>query len=162
MRDELNRKTLWDRLRRKLARRQDNAADAEDALHSAYLRLVRYSAENKVENVEAFLVRAASNIAIDEKRRRAFQADRPIEEIFANSSDGSPLQDEVIEARVRLNHVEEGLEQLSPRTREIFLMHRLDGYKYREIADRLEISQSAVEKHIAKAALFLAQWTRDR
>ncbi len=38
-------------------------------------------------------------------------------------------------------------------------MHRLDDMKYREIAERLGISQSAVEKHIAKAALFLTEWT---
>jgi RNA polymerase sigma-70 factor (ECF subfamily) len=35
-------------------------------------------------------------------------------------------------------------------------MHRLDGRKYREIAVMLGISQSAVEKHIAKASLLLA------
>ena len=61
-------------------------------------------------------------------------------------------------ARVRLERVREGLSRLTPRTREIFLMHRLDEMKYREIAERLGISQSAVEKHIAKAALFLAEW----
>jgi len=39
-------------------------------------------------------------------------------------------------------------------------MHRLDNLKYHEIASRLGISQSAVEKHIAKAVLFLTEWTR--
>jgi RNA polymerase sigma-70 factor (ECF subfamily) len=37
-------------------------------------------------------------------------------------------------------------------------MHRLDGLKYRVIAERMGLSQSAVEKHIAKAALFLTEW----
>lgn len=38
-------------------------------------------------------------------------------------------------------------------------MHRIEEMKYREIAQALGISQSAVEKHIARAALFLAEWT---
>jgi RNA polymerase sigma-70 factor (ECF subfamily) len=37
-------------------------------------------------------------------------------------------------------------------------MHRLDNLKYREIAEKLDISQSAVEKHIARAALALTEW----
>jgi RNA polymerase sigma-70 factor (ECF subfamily) len=73
--------------------------------------------------------------------------------------DHAPLQDEVLAARRRLARVQEGLKRLTPRTREVFLMHRLDGLKYREVAERLGISQSAVEKHIAKAALFLTEWT---
>ena len=71
----------------------------------------------------------------------------------------SPLQDEVLAARARLERVSQGLNRLTPRTREIFLMHRLENLKYREIAQRLGISQSAVEKHIARAALFLTEWT---
>jgi DNA-binding NarL/FixJ family response regulator len=47
----------------------------------------------------------------------------------------------------------------SPRTREVFLMHRIEGLRCREIASRLGISQRSVEKHIARAALFLAEWT---
>jgi DNA-directed RNA polymerase specialized sigma24 family protein len=38
-------------------------------------------------------------------------------------------------------------------------MHRLNNLKYHEIASQLGISQSAVEKHIAKAVLFLTEWT---
>lgn len=37
-------------------------------------------------------------------------------------------------------------------------MHRLDGLKYREIAEALFISQSAVEKHIASAVISLSAW----
>jgi RNA polymerase sigma-70 factor (ECF subfamily) len=40
-------------------------------------------------------------------------------------------------------------------------MHRVEGLKYREIAAHFEISQSAVEKHVAKAMLFLTEWTQD-
>jgi RNA polymerase sigma factor (sigma-70 family) len=72
--------------------------------------------------------------------------------------DEGPALDEVIDGHARLDRVRSGLAQLSPRTREIFLMHRLDNMKYREIAVRLGLSQSAVEKHIAKAALFLGEW----
>jgi RNA polymerase sigma-70 factor (ECF subfamily) len=38
-------------------------------------------------------------------------------------------------------------------------MHRLDGLKYREIADRLASARARWRKHIAKAALFLTEWT---
>lgn len=37
-------------------------------------------------------------------------------------------------------------------------MHRLDQLTYTEIAGRVGISVSAVEKHIAKAASFLTKW----
>lgn len=166
MRKEFQSNGLWSRVLRKLSKRQA-PADAEDALQSAYLRLLSRSDEGgtekaKIENPEAYLARVASNITIDTHRRKAFESDRPFEQVFANIADTAPLQDEVIEARIRLRYVEQGLAQLSPRTREVFLMHRIDGYKYREIADRLNISQSAVEKHIAKAVLFLAQWMRAR
>ncbi len=127
-------------------------------LHSAFVRLERYRDRQNVENPAAFLVRTAANIRVDNYRHdqlsRNFAA-----EATQECEDHAPLQDEVLAARARLARVKVGLDQLSPRTREIFLMHRLQDLKYREIADRLEISQSAVEKHIAKAILFLTQWT---
>jgi RNA polymerase sigma-70 factor (ECF subfamily) len=68
------------------------------------------------------------------------------------------LQDEVFAARARLRRVQEGLDQLPDRTRQIFILYRLEDMKCREIADRIGISESAVEKHIAKAMYFLNKW----
>jgi len=148
---------LWSRLIREVRIRTRGRSDPEELLHAAYLRLVRYRTQHTVENVGAFLVRTAVNIGVDNYRHDRFIADIAPEN--TGIRENSPLQDEVLAARARLERVREGLSRLSPRTREVFLMHRLEDMKYREIAERLGISQSAVEKHIAKAALFLTTWT---
>jgi RNA polymerase sigma factor (sigma-70 family) len=148
----------WRALLRRVSRRAHGRADAEDLLHSAWLRLERYRAEHAVENPQAFLVRTAVNIGIDDTRHERILPQERDDRAAEIASD-APLQDEVIVARARLERVKEGLTKLTPRTREVFLMHRIEEMKYREIAAALGISQSAVEKHIARAALFLAEWT---
>lgn len=48
------------------------------------------------------------------------------------------------------------LDALPERTRSIFLLHRIDGYSYPEIADQLGVSRKAVEKHMTRAIKHLA------
>lgn len=153
-------RAYWARLLKLVARHTRGNSDAEDLLHSAYLRLEQYRSDHVVENPSAFLVRTAANIAIDIHRHEKFWEPGD-DRRDGQHPDDAPLQDEVIASRARLSRVKEGLAKLPPRTREIFLMHRLHGLKYREIAVRVGISQSAVEKHIAKATLFLTEWTQD-
>ncbi|GAA0574755.1 RNA polymerase sigma factor [Rhizomicrobium electricum] len=160
MAEEPSDRAYWNKLLKLVMRHTRGRGDAEDLLHSAYIRLEQYRAGHAVDNPSAFLLRTASNIAIDIHRHERLWAPDDLNQDVQRPDD-APLQDEVIAARARLARVKEGLARLTPRTREIFLMHRLQGMKYREIAIHLGISQSAVEKHIAKAALFLTEWTRD-
>jgi RNA polymerase sigma-70 factor (ECF subfamily) len=160
MAEEPSDRAYWSKLLKLVMRHTRGRGDAEDLLHSAYIRLEQYRAGHAVDNPSAFLLRTASNIAIDIHRHERLWAPDDVNQDVQRPDD-APLQDEVIAARARLARVKEGLARLTPRTREIFLMHRLQGMKYREIAIHLGISQSAVEKHIAKAALFLTEWTRD-
>lgn len=153
-------RAYWAKLLKLVSRYTRGRSDAEDLLHSAYIRLEQYRVDHLVENPSAFLVRTAANLAIDMHRHERFWEPGD-EKRDGERPDDAPLQDEVIAARARLKRVEEGLAALPPRTREIFLMHRLRGLKYREIAAHYGISQSAVEKHIAKAALFLAEWAQE-
>ncbi len=136
------------------------AQDAEDLLHAAFVKLEEYRERATVTNPAAYLVRTAVNLARDEYRapaaREARQRTDPLLLV-----DDTPLQDEVFAARARLVRVQRALGELSPRTRQVFLMHRLDRMKYREIAVHLGITVSAVEKHVAKAALFLAEQMKD-
>ncbi|RSV40689.1 RNA polymerase sigma factor [Sphingomonas sp. ABOLE] len=150
--------TGWARLRGQVAR-MTRREDAEDLLHEAWVGI----AERQVDaaNSAALLARSAANLGIDAYRReRRFAATTGADTMRVAETivDLHPLQDEMLIARHRLERLRLGVAQLSPRTREIFLMHRLDGRKYREIAQDLGISQSAVEKHIAKAMGHLTDW----
>ena len=152
-------KEFWTEVLRRVVNRTRGYSDAEDLLHSAFLRLERYRGKHTVENPAAFLVQTAVNLKIDSHRHEKLSEESYFKYAFG-SENSAPLQDEVVVARARLARVKLGLDKLSPRTREVFLMHRLENLKYHEIAARLGISQSAVEKHVAKAVLFLTEWTQ--
>lgn len=147
---------MWDRLVRQIGIRIGGRFDAEDLLHAAYLRLEDYRKNHSVENVGAFLVKTAINIGFDTYRRERLSAKIRTDAILI--SENGPLQDEVLVFRNRLIRAKEGLALLHPRTRQILLMYRLQKMKYREIALQIGISQSAVEKHVAKGTLFLTKW----
>jgi RNA polymerase sigma-70 factor (ECF subfamily) len=153
-------RAFWTDVIRRVSRRTGGYADSEDLVQSAFVRMQNYSATRQVDNPAAFLVRTAVNIRLDAYRREKLLGSRQFTENFEEYENHDPLQDEVLVARARLERVKSGIEQLPSRTREIFLMHRLDNVKYSEIANRIGISESAVEKHIARATAFLLKWAR--
>ena len=74
---------------------------------------------------------------------------QPVEDL--NLVDLSPTPDQVFEAEQRLLRMKAILERLGDRTQEIFFMNRLQGYNHAEIAGRLNVCKSTVEKHLARA-----------
>jgi RNA polymerase sigma factor (sigma-70 family) len=148
------------KLVRWIARRRYSAAgDAEDLLHDAYVRYEQYRRLVPVGNPAAFLLQAAANVAIDQHRSRRHVSPDSYDVACLSATDPTPPAYDVLAVQERLERVSEGLKVLNSRTRDIFLMHRLEGRRHREIAAALGISCSAVEKHIAKAASFLVDWT---
>jgi RNA polymerase sigma-70 factor (ECF subfamily) len=151
----------WRGLLRRVAK-ATRSRDPEDLLQSAFVRLEEYRSRAEVADPRAFLVRVAVNLAHDERRTPAARLPRePLDAGGLGLADDKPLQDEVLEVRNRLRKVQQALGELSPRTRQVFLMHRIEHLKYREIAAELGITVSAVEKHVAKAAYFLSERMQD-
>ena len=147
---------LTQRLRRYVRARVTSRQDAEDVIQEAYLRVLRYSAQHEVEDRERLLFSAARNLAVDNQRRQ--QARRRIAAncaVFAMGNANWPAAEEVLDARERLQRVEAAIALLPPRCRDVFLLHRIDGLSYSEIARSCRISVSAVEKHIARACLLI-------
>lgn len=60
---------------------------------------------------------------------------------------------ERFEQQQRLSHLAAALAELPPRRREAFVLHKFDGLSQVEVAERMGISLSMVEKHIASALL---------
>jgi RNA polymerase sigma-70 factor (ECF subfamily) len=116
-----------------------SAADAEDALQTVFLRLLRGAPRAAaLENEESYLRRAAINAALDVVRAR--QADRAVELAdLRDSAHGNT--GELQELRQALGRA---LAQLKPRPAVIFVLRFLEGFSNAQIARMLGISQVLV------------------
>jgi RNA polymerase sigma-70 factor (ECF subfamily) len=154
--DEL--RSLRLKLQRLLRSRGRSVDDTDDLIQEAFLRLQTYCRDHAIEKTEAFLVRTALNLSADQSRREhrvAFERGESEELVLV---DPYPTPDEVYASQQRLLLWKQGVAALSPRRREVFLLNRVEGYSFPQIAERLGITLSMVEKHAAKAVLFLTDW----
>ncbi len=146
------------RLRSLLRRHGRTREESEDLIQESLLRLHEYCRSNDVRDHDAFLVRTVRNLSIDRHRRdhRHLYAEATVEELELSAvlQDDGPAPDEIGSSQRRLQRIGDALEAISPRTRDIYFAHRA-GYNYAEIGDRLNVSNSTIEKHIARAVLAL-------
>jgi len=121
------------------------------------LRLHQHGTAGTIESRASFAVRIARNVLIDRWRRdTARQRDRHVslEEYHHPAEDISPAR--VLEGQETLALVLRSLGDLPERTRQAFILHRFEAMSYAAIAACLDISVSAVEKHISKAMRHLS------
>jgi RNA polymerase sigma factor (sigma-70 family) len=146
------------RLRRLLRSRGRARDEIDDLIQDAFVRLQTYCRDREIVTPEAFLVRTALNLMIDARRKvdTSPRIQGGVESLVL--VDPHPTPDEVLIGEERLKELNIGIEALSPRAREVFLLYRLEGYSYAQIAEQLGLSISTVEKHIAKASLSLFNW----
>ncbi len=151
-------------LARFLRARMGPAGDVEDVLQDVYLRVAAIDAGADIQNPRAYLYRLASNLLLDRVRsqrqtvarddawRQVHHLAGPVEDIA-----DAPSAEDVLAGRQRLAALLKALETLPPKTRRIFRMHKFEGLSYAEVAGRLGISRSGVEKHMIDALRVLAR-----
>jgi RNA polymerase sigma-70 factor (ECF subfamily) len=74
---------------------------------------------------------------------------------FTEPETGNPDPSQILIYAEVSNQVSRAIAELPGRTREIFLLNRQEGLKYREIAEKLGISVKTVEANMGKALLAL-------
>ncbi|HEX8900197.1 RNA polymerase sigma factor [Vitreimonas sp.] len=133
-------------------RRGMSAATSEDLTQEAFTRLLALADKSHILNLEAYLFQIAGSVLTDHLRRRRVRgagAHLPLENAPLDAEVLTPAR--VLEGREAIARAAAALAELRPKTREIFLLNRMDGLSYTQIAVRFGISPSAVEKHMIKA-----------
>ncbi|MGS0892513.1 sigma-70 family RNA polymerase sigma factor [Burkholderia stagnalis] len=137
-------------LRGWLRKRLGNACDAADLAHDTYLRVLATGTPPPPEDSRRYLTQIANGLVIDLYRRRHIESAyldtiRRLPEPDTPSPETRAL---VIEA---LCEIDAMLDRLPANARTALLLCKLDGLTYREIAARLDVSVSSVEKYVATA-----------
>ncbi len=145
---------------RAIVRRRGVAAqDADDVVQEAFARLEAYTRKQELRSQEAFLVTTALNVGRDQARRRGRAPVDPADFDLATIRDAAPQPDERLAIQERLRRLRSGLARLDPVTRRCLLAKRVDGLTFPQVAEREGLSVAAAEKRVARAVMFLVQWT---
>jgi len=139
-------------LLRTLQRMVNNPSTAEDLLQETYLRVTRALSERTVEHLEPFVFQTARNLALDHLRSRRIQSRTVLEDVPTEVIESVPSSlstpEEAHQAAQLLERLSVSLSQLSARQQRIFILSRLHGCSYQEIAEELDVSLSTVQKEL--------------
>ena len=139
---------LSERLRNYLYYHCGDASQAEDLTQEAFLRLWEYCRKVPPEKAKAFLYRVGYNLFLDGIKHQKVVLkfrNQPAEEKAVESPE---FEYETREFEARLW---ETVAALPEKSRVVFLMNRIDGCTYKEIAELLDIGVKAVEKRMGVA-----------
>lgn len=122
---------------------------AEDILQDLFIKIweIRETINPEL-SFGALLYKMASNLSKNVYRRNLYDQvmrDNVNADIFYN-----PIEDTVNHSEAK-ELLESALNTLTPRQREIYILHKLEGRSYQEISDLLQISGSAINHHIQQA-----------
>ena len=137
--------------------------DIEDVVQETYLRAYSAERHNVIEHPRAFLFRVARNLALTALKKKSRQITDYIEDFELPLATG--LADTVeseVEARQNIGIYCEAVTALPEQCRRVFLLRKVHGLSHREIAERMNLTKSSVEKHLLKGTLKCRAYIRER
>ncbi len=152
-------------IRRVIAKYRPNTADVDEISQDVFLAGFSLEMREDIQEPEHLLLRIAKNLAINESKKKINATSAS----FEDSIDLSVYPDErqispevMLESRQKLGLLAEALSSLSPELRQAFVMRRVEGLKFAQIAARLQVSKSTVEKRVVSAMAACEAYIRQR
>jgi RNA polymerase sigma-70 factor (ECF subfamily) len=147
-------------LLRYFQRRVRGPEDAEELTQEVFVRLLRRPSADPVESLEGFVFITAGNLLKDYYRARSRRRDtQSLDGLELGSPALNPAKE--VEDSQAVGVLLGAIQALPPKCRAVFVMHRFDEVPHTEIARRLGITVSMVEKHIATALKHLRKHLTD-
>jgi RNA polymerase sigma factor (sigma-70 family) len=139
-------------LQRFFRRRVSSSEIAADLTQETFLRLLRINAEATLQDPRAYLFRTANNLVIDHYKTSKDRHHAPIaEREWQALRDPAQSAESLVLTREELDVVRQAIDELPPRGREVFVLHKFEGLSYAEIAVRLGIAKNTVVVHMVRS-----------
>lgn len=139
-------------LRRFLRRYLRRDQDIDDVLQQAYLNVFTLEkAGGSIEEPKALLFQVAKNLALNELNRKSQRMTDFIEECqsvsVAELASATTVENE-LEAQQTLKLYWEAIAELPKKCRHVYILRKVHGLSHKEIAERMGITLSGVEKQL--------------
>lgn len=128
---------------------------AQDTFIQAYKGILKTDAEL---SFKAWLYRIATNNALQHRRRKRLLSFIP----FTSKEEDIPSSGNRIDHLVETFAINEALLKMPEEQRTCLVLHFVEGFKYKEIAETLGCSEDAVRKRVARGKkLFIGLYSRE-
>ena len=151
-------------LKRFLTRYFSRPQDIEDVVQEVYIRAYKSEKDAvEIEQPKAFLFRVARNLALNELRRKSRYIEDSIDVAESHTAGYvTATLEEELQAREHLGLYCEAIASLPEQCRRVCLLRKVHGLKHQQIAERLQLSLSSVEKHLRRGALACDAYIQER
>ena len=124
---------------------------ASDILQDAYLRLANYKTTEEISNPRAFVFRIVSNLIIDHQRKSVNRIPHDADEEVLHAIPDQQVLEKNIADQQRLDAIAVAMAELPEKCQNAFYLNRVEGYTHKEVAEKLQLSESMVAKHLVRA-----------
>lgn len=141
-----------------LRQRLSVSADADDVAQETWIRLMRYDGTSGIASPKSMLYTVAAHAACDQERMsraRRSNLHLSLDDEDFDIPSRAPSVERIVESAEAYRNVCSQIERLPPKCRQVFLLSRMHGMTYPQIAEHCNISVKMVEKHISHALLVL-------
>ena len=144
-------------------KRVKNRNEAEDLTQEVFIRLLNHPDKNNGHTLNGYVFTIAANLSRDRAKSAAAAHDRQAQsldvlvekDVFSANLVEARNPERVLVGRQTIQDVLDALAELGERTRDVFILARLENMQHREIATMYGVSVSAVEKMMMKAMAHL-------
>lgn len=141
-----------------------SSADIDDVLQDAYLKVHKAEGATRVRQPKSYIFKIIRNLALNEianKRDRIVDYIEDFEKLNIMDDKENPENKEISCQELR-EFYKSVVMELPPQCRRVFIMRKAYGYSQKEIAGKLGISVSTVEKHLIKGMRKYRQYVQMR
>jgi RNA polymerase sigma factor (sigma-70 family) len=135
-----------------LATRLRSVQEAKEVAQEAYVRLLSLEDSGAVSFLRAFLFKTAANLAVDRIRSRNRQR-LAVDAGLCDETREAPTPDRETASAQEVEIVRHLIGELPPKCRRAFLLHRVHGLEFAEIAQEMGLSERMIRHYVLRAVL---------
>jgi len=149
-------------VRRQLRRGNTLGYEIDDIVQEAYARLIMLDSVEHITNPRAYFLQVARSLILQYLRRaRVVPIDLASDIDAIDEAANEPLPDQQVQGQQELDRLMNAISTLPPRCQEVYRLRKIEGLSQRQVAERLMISESNVEKHLGRGERIMLLYSND-
>jgi RNA polymerase sigma factor (sigma-70 family) len=137
-----------------LALRLRSQQEAKEIAQEAYVRLLKLDQPGAVSFLRAFLFKTAANLAVDRIRHEQMARRVVRESKFLEELTSQPTPEQAVTDAQELKLVEDLINELPPKCRRAFLLYKVYGLGFADIAKQMGLGERMVRTYVWRAVLY--------